>query len=67
MKASDAVGSVLVLSFGIWWVLFPASVLRFYTWFHRGEVTLPAPSGVRLAGAVCLTLVGAVLLLAFAR
>ena len=45
---------VLAVSFGLWWVIFPVSVIRFYTWFHGGKVKMPKPSGVRIAGAVWL-------------
>jgi hypothetical protein len=51
-------GSILAFAFGLWFVLLPRSVIRFYTWFHGGSVKLPPPSGVRLAGGIwCLFIV----------
>jgi hypothetical protein len=32
----NPVGAILV-AFPVWWVLHPASVIRFHLWFHRGE------------------------------
>ena len=57
ITASDGVGLAFFLSFGLWWVCFPASVIRFYTWFHRREMTLPAPGAVRLVGGLWCALV----------
>ena len=53
----NILGLVLVAGFGLWWVVFPESVIRFYTWFHSGKVQMPKPSGVRIAGALWLLLV----------
>jgi hypothetical protein len=60
MRASDVVGFCAVVSFGLWWILFPISVLRFYTWFHRGKARLPGPRGVRLAGVFWVVVVAVV-------
>jgi hypothetical protein len=60
MSASDAIGSAAVLSFGLWWLVFPGSVIRFYALFDRGHVTLPRSRGVRLAGALWLAIAGAI-------
>ena len=67
MTTSDAVGSSFVIAFGLWWILLPNSVIRFYTWFHRGELKLPAVRGVRLAGAIWLIVVVAVIWRTVAR
>ena len=54
----DTVGWIASMGFGLWWVAFPRSVIRFYSWFHRGRTSMPSrPSGVRLAGALWVTLV----------
>jgi hypothetical protein len=45
------------LAFGVWWIVFPRSVIRFYTWFHRGRVAMPRPIGVRLAGFLWVALI----------
>ena len=50
-------GPVLAVSFGLWWVIFPVSVIRFYTWFHGGKVKMPKASGVRISGAVWLLVI----------
>jgi hypothetical protein len=60
MKGSDYLGFGLALSFGLWWLLFPAAVLKFYTWLHRGRAKLPQPSGVRIAGSIWVLVVLAV-------
>jgi hypothetical protein len=67
MKASDFVGFGLSLAFGLWLVLFPESVIKYYTWFHRGYFKSPGPSGVRLAGVLWSILVVVVGLTFFRR
>jgi succinate-acetate transporter protein len=56
MKPSDDVGFALFLGFGLWWVIFPKIVIRFYAWFHRGRIKPPSVLGVRLAGAMWILL-----------
>jgi succinate-acetate transporter protein len=58
----DMIGGIAFASFGLWWLLFPRSVLRFYGAFHRGQIELPKPLGVRLAGGLWLILLSAFLL-----
>ena len=36
--------------FGIWWAIFPKSVIKFYTWFHKGKVKMPKPNVIRIIG-----------------
>jgi succinate-acetate transporter protein len=60
IQLPDVVGLIAFLSFGLWWVFFPGSVISFYKWFHRGKGTLPSLLGVRLAGALWILLVVAV-------
>jgi len=60
MTASDLTGLALFGGFGLWWLAFPQSVIRFYTWFHRKKVRMPKPIGVRIAGAAWLILVASV-------
>ena len=67
MKISDYFGFCVFAGFGVWWLLFPNSVIRFYRWFHRGQVKLPAPFGVRLAGALWIALMSAVMLMELAK
>jgi len=38
--------------FGIWWTLFPSSVIRFYYWFHKGKAKMPKPIAIRVIGLV---------------
>ena len=61
MRTDDILGWLVVISWGLWWVAFPTSVIRFYTWFHRGKVKLPKPSGVRMAGMLWIVLMGIVM------
>ncbi len=54
MPPSGVIARLAILSFGLWFLLLPSSVLQFYTWFHRGTVKLPSANGVRIAGAIWL-------------
>ena len=49
--------AILALALGLWFVSAPRSVIGFYTRFHRRQVKLPPPSGVRLAGWIWLVIV----------
>ncbi len=60
MQTSDYFGFGTVFILGLWLIMFPGSVIRFYTWFHRGKVKLPGEVGIRLAGAIWLVVVIAV-------
>lgn len=67
MKTSDYLGFALAVGFGLWWVVFPTSVITFYTWFHKGRVKTPSASGVRLAGAMWTLLVTIVTIFTFRK
>ncbi len=70
MKLTDAVGFGVALSFGLWWILLPKSVNRFYLWFHQKNPKFAHPSplyGVRLAGLLWCGLVAVVMWAVFAR
>jgi hypothetical protein len=60
MKHDDYIGLVPYVGFGLWWVLFPNSVIKFYTWFGRRRVSLPKQSAVRVLGVLWIALVLAV-------
>ena len=66
MNTSDYIGFSAVFAWGLWWVAWPGSVLRFYRWFHRGTTKLPGEKGVRIAGVLWLVLTISVLI-AFLR
>jgi hypothetical protein len=59
MSVSDYVGVAVFGGFGLWWLLFPKSVISFYTWFHRGRVSLPLSRQltVRIVGGLWTALV----------
>ena len=58
MSNSDIVGFVLFSSFGLWWIIAPQSVIRFYTWFHRGKLSpMPTPTVIRIIGLLVVVLV----------
>ena len=57
MKLSDYLGYALAVEFGLWLAVFPASVIDFYTWFHKGRVRMPGAFAVRLTGALWILLV----------
>jgi hypothetical protein len=68
MKVSDYIMIGVFGGFGLWWVIFPQSVVQFYTWFHRGAVKMPRSLfGVRLAGVLWLALLATVSYLVFVR
>jgi hypothetical protein len=50
-------GLALAIMFGVWWMAFPASVISFYSWFHRGKIEVPTQIGVRVCGALWVLLV----------
>ena len=62
MNPSDIGAIALFGGFGLWWVLLPDSVVRFYRWFHRGQVKMPTPLIIRFIGIAWLILFGAVML-----
>jgi hypothetical protein len=62
MKPSDYIGFGCCFTFGLWWLLFPRSVIGFYTWFHSGRAKMPGTLGVRLSGAVWVAVVFGVLI-----
>jgi hypothetical protein len=47
----------LFSSFGLWWLIAPVSVIRFYNWFHGGLSRQPKTMGVRIAGLGWIILV----------
>jgi hypothetical protein len=57
VQTSYYVGFVVALSFGLWWLASPRSVIAFYTRVHRDAVRKPAAGGVRIAGALWVALV----------
>jgi len=62
MKPQDYIGLIVFVGFGLWWVLFPNNVIRFYNWFHRRKILMPArPAVVRIAGLLWIALVLAVM------
>jgi hypothetical protein len=56
-EASDYIGLIVFVGFGLWWVLFPNSVIRFYEWFHRRKISAPKQSIVRIVGVLWIALV----------
>ena len=43
---------VIFGGFGLWWALFPNSVIRFYKWFHNGKVKMASPKAIRIIGII---------------
>lgn len=52
MKRGDYIGLIVCVGYGLWMLLLPNSVLKFYKWFHRGRGSLPKQSVVRVVGAL---------------
>ena len=67
MNSSDYLGLVILSIFGIWWIMFPQSVIRLYTRIHCGQIKLPSTSGIRAAGALWVVVVIVVFLVVFRR
>jgi hypothetical protein len=67
MKPSDYLGFALSVGFGLWWAVFPRSVVSFYTWFHRGRVKMPGIFLVRLVGVLWILMVFIVTVISFRR
>ena len=70
MKPSDCFGIALFAGFGLWWAIFPGNVIRFYNWFHRGQIKpLPARAAnvVRVVGIAWIVLIFIVEFSTFAR
>jgi succinate-acetate transporter protein len=63
MTTGDFLGLALFGGFGLWWLVFPESVIRFYTWFHGRRSRLPRPVAIRVMGAAWFVFVTAVVLL----
>jgi hypothetical protein len=51
MSTEDILAFALFVSLGLWFVLFPQTVIRFYTRFHKGRVQIPRPTIIRVIGA----------------
>jgi len=56
LKLSDYLWFALILGFGLWWAVFPQSVVNFYTRLHRGRVKMPGIFVVRLVGVFWMLL-----------
>ena len=67
MATSDILGGVLFVGFGLWWVIFPRSVINFYRWFHRGGLGSAQPIGIRIVGVAWIALVLIVMALRFCK
>ncbi len=49
---SELLGLLPAVLFGLWLAIFPNSVVRFYTWFHKGKVKMPKNYVIRMSGVV---------------
>ena len=65
MKVSDYLAAIFFVGFGLWLIVFPANVIRFYNWFRRRQVIPFDPPRVRLAGAIWVFLAIVVLFFTF--
>jgi succinate-acetate transporter protein len=57
MRSQDYLGLTVFVGFGLWWALFPNSVIRFYLRFLPGRVPTPNPLTVRIVGVLWVVLV----------
>lgn len=56
MKIDDIICLAFFMSFGVWWLIYPRSVIDFYIWFHKGTIIIPNPKGIRYAGCIWILL-----------
>jgi len=56
LKPGDWVALVVFGGFGLWWLLFPKSVIAFYEWFHRKPVSSTLWA-IRIVGLVWFVLI----------
>jgi len=56
MRTSDLIGFMACGLLGVWWLLLPRTVIRFYEWFSRGRASMGKPGQVRIAGLFWLAL-----------
>jgi len=61
MSAADIAGPALFASFGLWWVILPQSVIRFYARLHAGRVRLPSAFTIRCIGIGWIILIGSIM------
>jgi len=54
MGINEIPGAVIFFGFGLWWIFFPESVRKFYTWLHKGKANLPGPVAIRIIGVIWL-------------
>jgi tellurite resistance protein TehA-like permease len=64
MSTQDILAFVLFAGFGLWLAILPKTVIRFYTWFHKGRFPMPRPTVIRVIGACWVILVSALTLTA---
>jgi len=64
MSLGDLIGAGIFGGFGLWWAVFPNSVVTFYTWFHGGRIrAFPRQHIIRLIGILWIALVLSVAML----
>ncbi len=64
MSAADMAAPALWASFGLWWIILPQSVIRFYDRLHGGRVRLPSPFAIRCMGFGWIILIGSIMFFA---
>jgi succinate-acetate transporter protein len=50
LSFEDVLALSAFAAFGLWWIVFPRSVMTFYSALHRGRVNVGTASGIRVAG-----------------
>ena len=70
MSLLNLLASLAPVAWGVWWVAFPRSVIRFYRWFNRyakGRDFGYKPDTIRIFGAAWLGFLAVVALLSWWR
>ncbi len=52
MATKNILVFILSMIFCFWWILFPKSVIKFYSWFHGQEITKYTVKSIRNSGIV---------------
>ena len=67
---SDIIMIIVTISFGMWFLIFPKSVIRFYTWFfHMCNYEFPAhePIKIRMAGLIWIVFISVIFITIFLK
>jgi len=56
MKNDNVIGYLIFMGLGLWLVIIPESVIKFYSWFHKNQMKLPSLKVIRIIGLMIVLL-----------